>query len=1221
MLPRLPGAGKDGGQVRGAEATRPPATKKPGRRLRIAGDAGGRGIGGGPPLTGGDGGSAAGSSGGARASGAGDGGVRSEESWEGGLSAGPSLHTGSSARRLGGHKLWRSSAVVPRRHYTGLQKQQQAGTTVSYTLPGEPVRFHLPDPASMASTTAEMAGGLDVWPAGSTDKRPWMKRPARRDESWVAVAADAGVGGGERRAGSGGGGGGGGVGGDGGRGGSGDGPSRWDDKTAKPRFLLDLEEYVVEELALLGVEKSAPCAARLQVFREVFQAFMEEFRTYKPLLSQIKNEYEQLVEKYSLRLQAIPPLKSRLNTVRGEAEQKIRALREEQRVVREALQTRMQESDARASKAEALAEELQAALKKARGELSRLRTVRDDLKATTSTLMSAIKRHEVVAMERDQKEETHLHDVSELRDQLSSLNNDYEKLMYEMQDVKLSNKNLSVSLASYQNKLQGMNEQLADERRKYVALQWEHSGVLKTVAQLTAAREAMEAERHRMRSFTPRPDWRTELEAMGITLAPGEGEEGPVDASMRTSKQLVSSLMTLISQLRTVAIQPKASSRRSPRSGRRSPRGSSSSSSRAAGGRRSPRGSGGRSSRRTPSPRPRTSRRRPTSSPITAVTEGVAVADGGVAALAAAAAAGGGIPLVLAPPTHFIQPGGSAPLLVPTPRRPATSDGTVASALAVSPKAAAAGGASPAGSPRPRSSPRGSGGDAAAAMDGRPPSSPVVSSPASRRPRPPSIRTGDSPAESTGGRRARSSGRRRRRRRRRRPTSSTSSAPHRSLSRASITSTGSTAGDMRSPTPRSRRSPRLSSPSIDGGGGGGGGAGFAALATAAAGGRAEGGKEDIPGDDMPAPLLADLDAHRHQNFTLERGIFIRAQGLGDDVPRYLRFNGLIRNRLLSKKDTERIIKQCWLRREAEGVDARQPLGTFFYEFLREAFATHGEIVDWAYNIVDALRRYKYDADVRLFLLVLEGQLPPEVHVDQAQMLARLKKSLRELDLKLHGTTAEGTLQASLTRNQLLSHLHSFFPIKRKDRMSELEQALFAETEGPEVAYMELFEENVDGDQGEFCETLREQYLDEVLEYVEELVRAIRAKQEALGDPADGLTCGDYREALLSVDPEKPSRSIMADLRRGFGVPVTEELDFASRQPVAQFIARLRTGLLKRSTAQSFGTAAAAAAAAAAASRRGGGGGGGVAGGAAGVAGGEAPAGTPRGPPPATAFHS
>lgn len=64
----------------------------------------------------------------------------------------------------------------------------------------------------------------------------------------------------------------------------------------KPKFLEQLESYLSKELRLLGCPPFGPNELRLQAHREVFEYLVEDFKTYKPLLSAIKNEYELFIE-------------------------------------------------------------------------------------------------------------------------------------------------------------------------------------------------------------------------------------------------------------------------------------------------------------------------------------------------------------------------------------------------------------------------------------------------------------------------------------------------------------------------------------------------------------------------------------------------------------------------------------------------------------------------------------------------------------------------------------------------------------------------------------------------------------------------------------------------------------------------------------------------------------------------------------------------------------
>ena len=91
-------------------------------------------------------------------------------------------------------------------------------------------------------------------------------------------------------------------------------------------------------------------------------------------------------------------------------------------------------------------------------------------------------------------------------------------------------------------------------------------------------------------------------------------------------------------------------------------------------------------------------------------------------------------------------------------------------------------------------------------------------------------------------------------------------------------------------------------------------------------------------------------------------------GKGEGVPKYFQWEGEIANRKLSKRDTELIIKQFWKQKDI--LDAKRPkrmhVREWFYEFLKKKYGDHPEAVDWAYNIVDASLRFKYDADCEMF---------------------------------------------------------------------------------------------------------------------------------------------------------------------------------------------------------------------------------------------------------------
>ena len=68
------------------------------------------------------------------------------------------------------------------------------------------------------------------------------------------------------------------------------------------------------------------------------------------------------------------------------------------------------------------------------------------------------------------------------------------------------------------------------------------------------------------------------------------------------------------------------------------------------------------------------------------------------------------------------------------------------------------------------------------------------------------------------------------------------------------------------------------------------------------------------------------------------GRFIPCLGTGPEVPAYLRFQGSVRNRNMSKRDAERAVRDIWTKkmlsdRESAG-GPRQSMADFFYSYAR-----------------------------------------------------------------------------------------------------------------------------------------------------------------------------------------------------------------------------------------------------------------------------------------------
>ncbi|XP_071785996.1 translin-associated factor X-interacting protein 1-like [Asterias amurensis] len=190
--------------------------------------------------------------------------------------------------------------ISPRavRQYEGLQGP-------SYQLNGinDRTKHKLPQPQVLRPFIDTKAGTLDTWPAHATSQataKPGIPshRPRSSPDKMSADMSDD--------------------------------PQR--SVIPKPRFLEQLEMFLKKELRNLdGNREGGPSDLRLQAYREVFEYLIEDFKTYKPLLSSIKTEYEMMIAQQREQIRELEPLKSMLVTVSEQCDQKVMALREEER--------------------------------------------------------------------------------------------------------------------------------------------------------------------------------------------------------------------------------------------------------------------------------------------------------------------------------------------------------------------------------------------------------------------------------------------------------------------------------------------------------------------------------------------------------------------------------------------------------------------------------------------------------------------------------------------------------------------------------------------------------------------------------------------------------------------------------------------------------------------------------------------------------------------------
>ncbi|GMH86059.1 hypothetical protein TL16_g10424 [Triparma laevis f. inornata] len=310
--------------------------------------------------------------------------------------------------------------------------------------------------------------------------------------------------------------------------------------------------------------------------------------------------------------------------------------------------------------------------------------------------------------------------------------------------------------------------------------------------------------------------------------------------------------------------------------------------------------------------------------------------------------------------------------------------------------------------------------------------------------------------------------------------------------------------------------------------------------------------------------MIELEKHHPE------GNFFEGRGCGEDVPEFLRYDGLLRNWRLSKRECERAVNDIWIAKEEwaeDNPDDHIHLSDFIFIYLQEKYEENQALVaEFGYNLIDALERYIADSDCKIFLKILQGELAEEVRDDQLQLLMEIPRVMEDEDCNIHSGIPTGSIQVPI----FMRRLRKMLTTKSEHSFSKLQKALLFEAKkGRNVPYNDLFEEDEDGNQGDFCELLRAQHLEEIIAFDKKLVDAITDAANKEGVAL--LPLSTLRAVLQHADQDKARADINLYLARGANCTIQEVVEKENngeRFAVSDFIPRLRDGLLKKSEAKS-----------------------------------------------------
>ncbi|NWX91533.1 TXIP1 protein, partial [Nothoprocta pentlandii] len=276
----------------------------------------------------------------------------------------------------------------------------------------------------------------------------------------------------------------------------------------------------------------------------------------------------------------------------------------------------------------------------------------------------------------------------------------------------------------------------------------------------------------------------------------------------------------------------------------------------------------------------------------------------------------------------------------------------------------------------------------------------------------------------------------------------------------------------------------------------------------------------------------------------ERDVFLGC-GKGDNIPVYLRCEGEVKNKKLSKKDVVTILKDVWREKSAleQQMGKRSSLPEFFLCYLQKK---HGEAaaMEWSYTIYENMRVYQSNPVMSTFYNILTGKVSEEQYHGQNQLISHLQKELAACD-----SSSTGSLSSEQFRQE------EAFPLKRNESIQDLVDASRHRLDSAEdlINYRALFDEDEEGNAAPFVAMLRNQYVNEKQEYVREL-------GSKLGDLIE-VNVDDLKSAFHAIDPDIDEQTL--DIYVGLAFQVGKEQTDQDVLPVETVLERLMAGDVRR----------------------------------------------------------
>lgn len=225
--------------------------------------------------------------------------------------------------------------------------------------------------------------------------------------------------------------------------------------------------------------------------------------------------------------------------------------------------------------------------------------------------------------------------------------------------------------------------------------------------------------------------------------------------------------------------------------------------------------------------------------------------------------------------------------------------------------------------------------------------------------------------------------------------------------------------------------------------------------------------------------------------------YVVALGNHEEIPKFLRHQGKVKQRYLKKVELETLIRKVWTekrKREVRNPHLTIPLEEVLYEKLHRKYGFQPLIAEWGYNILLALSSYIWDAEIEMFLLCLTNAITDQVYVDQEQMIASCQLLLSKLS-ESYGNESFASAERRVLLKDALVTLRKFFPLKTSVQLQAIEKAIIRDMHkmkrggNDSILYVEdILPLNVSYPKGFFVKTIRTQHFKEIQDFYSLIMR-------------------------------------------------------------------------------------------------------------------------------------